>query len=183
MENIREVILAGGSMFMAEPMFLLYDEVREPQPHLAILKTIGAGHHTLDAISNAVLIGKTHLSSYLVRLQDLRMVERRLPATVQPNERRLARRGRYHLCDAYFRFYFRFIAPYHDTVTLTPDAALQNIQQHLRAFVGQTAFEDPARQWVIAQSQAGALPFAPTVVGSHWSRTAQIDVVAVVSSQ
>jgi hypothetical protein len=29
-----------GSMFGAEPAFLLYDEVREPQPHLAILKAI-----------------------------------------------------------------------------------------------------------------------------------------------
>jgi hypothetical protein len=178
-ENIREVILAGGSMFLAEPTFLLYDEVREPQSHLAILKAIGSGHHTLEDISNAALIGKTHLSSYLVRLQDLRMVERRLPVTVQPNERRLARRGRYHLRDAYFRFYFRFLAPYHDTLTVTPDAALQNIQQQLRAFVGQTAFEDLARQWVIAQSQAGALPFTPTVVGSHWSRSVQVDVVAI----
>jgi uncharacterized protein len=32
---------------------------------------------------------------------------------------------------------------------------------------------------VQAQGQAGALPFAPEVIGSHWSRHVQADVVAV----
>src|SRR6187431_214086 len=73
-ENVRQVVLDPGSQFSAEPTLLIDDEVREPQPHLAILKAIGAGAHTLDAISNATLIGKTHLSSYLVRLQDLKLI-------------------------------------------------------------------------------------------------------------
>lgn len=30
--NLRDVVLAEGSMFLAEPTFLLYDEVREPMP-------------------------------------------------------------------------------------------------------------------------------------------------------
>ena len=81
-ENVRQVVLDPGSQFSAEPTLLIYDEVREPQPHLAILKAIGAGAHTLEEISNATLIGKTHLSSYLVRLQDLKLIERRLPATL-----------------------------------------------------------------------------------------------------
>ena len=45
--------------------FLLYDEVREPQTYLAVLKAIGAGYHTLSEISNESLIGKTHLSATL----------------------------------------------------------------------------------------------------------------------
>lgn len=45
--NIRQVILNPGSMFLAEPAFLLYDEVREPNSYLAILKAIGSGAHTL----------------------------------------------------------------------------------------------------------------------------------------
>lgn len=178
-DNLRAVVLAPGSMFAAEPMFLLYDEVREPQSHLAILKAIGAGAHTLEQISNAAMIGKTHLSSYLMRLQDLKMVERRLPATVPTAKQRISRRGRYHLRDNFFRFYFRFLAPHHDTLAFTPQQVLQQIQAGLRAFVGQTAFEDLARQWIIEQGHAGRLPFAPAVVGSHWSRTVQVDVVAL----
>ncbi len=178
-ENIRQVILDPGSMFGAEPAFLLYDELREPQPHLAILKAIGAGAHTLDEIKNAALINKAHLSSYLVRLQDLKLVERRLPATVPQAAQRTSRKGRYHLRDAYFRFYFRFLAPHHDRLAFASHEALQLIQANLRAFVGQTAWEELCRQWIAEQAQAGRLPLTPTVVGSHWSRAVQVDVVAI----
>jgi AAA+ ATPase superfamily predicted ATPase len=178
-DNIRRIILAEGSMFMAEPAFLLYDEVREPQSYLAILKAIGLGHHTLGDISDAALISTSHLSAYLQRLQDLKLVERRLPAAQPPRQRRVSKSGRYHLADPYFRFYFRFIAPFHDYLPFDTERVLVRIRQDLRAFVGGTAFEEMSRQWVGEQGAAGRLPFRPEIVGAHWSRKLQADVVAV----
>ena len=178
-DNIREVILAPGSMFIAEPIFLLYDEVRDPRTHLAVLQAIGSGHHSLSEIANAALVGRTHLSAYLARLQELRLVERRLPVTIPPARRRRARRGRYHLRDPYFRFYFRFIAPYRDELTYRPERVLPLIRKGRRSFVGQTAFEELSRQWVTRQGETGQLSFEPEDVGSHWSRRVQVDVVAV----
>jgi len=178
-DNVRQVILAPGSMWVAEPTFLLYDEVREPATHLAILKAIGAGNHTLAEVSDAALVSKAHLSAYLARLQELRLVERRLPVTVPPAKRRRARTGRYHLCDPYFRFYFRFLAPNQDELAYRPELVLPRLQEGLRAFVGMTAFEELSRQWVAEQGRAGKLPLAIQEVGSHWSRTVQVDVVAV----
>jgi AAA+ ATPase superfamily predicted ATPase len=178
-DNVRQVILAPGSMWVAEPTFLLYDEVREPATHLAILKAIGAGSHTLSEISNAALVSKAHLSAYLARLQELRLVERRLPVTIPPAKRRRARSGRYHLSDPYFRFYFRFLAPNQDELAYRPELILPRIREGLRAFVGMTAFEELSRQWVTEQGRAGKLPQATQAVGSHWSRTVQVDVVAV----
>lgn len=177
-ENIRHVILAPGSMFVAEPQFLLYDEVREPQTYLAILKAIGAGNHTAQEISNASLVGSAHLAAYLAALQELRLVERRLPATTPAAERRTARKGRYHLSDPYFRFYFRFVAPYHEILELEPDRVLESVRQGMRAFVGQTAFEQLAQEWVIKAGRSGRLAWRPTIAGSHWSRRVQVDVVA-----
>jgi len=178
-DNIRDVILAPGSMFIAEPTFLLYDEVRDPRAHLAILQAIGAGHHTMSEIANAALVGRTHLSAYLGRLRELRLVERRLPVTIPPSQRRRSRRGRYHISDPYFRFYFRFITPFRDELTYRPERVLPLIQEGLRPFVGLTAFEELSRQWVAEQGRAGRLPFEPQDVGSHWSRRVQVDVVAV----
>jgi len=178
-DNVRLVILAPGSMWVAEPTFLLYDEVREPATHLAILKAIGAGNHTLSEISDAALVSKAHLSAYLARLQELRLVEQRLPVTIPPAKRRRARTGRYHLCDPYFRFYFRFIAPNQDELAYRPELVLHRIWEGLRAFVGLTAFEELSRQWVAEQGRAGKLPLAIQEVGSHWSRSVQVDVVAV----
>ena len=178
-QNIREVMLSPGSMFVAEPAFLLYDDVREPNVYLAVVKAIGQGAHTLNEICNASLIDKAHLSAYLARLQELYLVERRLPATVPISEIRKSRMGRYHLSDPYFRFYFRFLAPFHDTLTFDPDRVLAQVREGLRAFVGQTAFEEISREWVIQQGKAGRLPFEPELVGSHWNASAQMDVVTV----
>jgi AAA+ ATPase superfamily predicted ATPase len=178
-ENIRHVVLAPGSMFVAEPQFLLYDEVREPQTYLAILKAIGRGRHTLNDISNASLVGKAHLSTYLATLQSLRLVERRLPVTIPPARRRKSRQGRYHFSDPYFRFYFRFIDPYQAYLPTESERLLAGVKQGLRAFVGQTAFEQLAQEWLRKQGRAGMLPFEPEAVGSHWSRRVQVDAVAI----
>ena len=178
-QNIRDVMLAPGSMFVAEPAFLLYDEVREPNMYLAVIKAIGQGAHTLNDISNASLIGKAHLSAYLARLQSLYLVERRLPVTIPISGLHKSRQGRYHLSDPYFRFYFRFLAPFHDTLTFEPDRVLAQVKEGLRAFVGQTAFEQIARTWVAQQGRSGKLPFEPEAIGSHWSASVQVDVVAV----
>ena len=61
----------------------------------------------------------------------------------------------------------------------SPEEVLPTIREGLRAFVGLTAFEDLARQWVATTAQAGKLPFVPQEVGSHWSRDVQVDVVAI----
>ncbi len=177
--NVRRIILSEGSMFLAEPTFLLYDEVREPQSYLATLKAIGLGHHTLSDISNYALIATSHLSVYLQRLQDLKLVERRLPAGTAPAKRRSSRLGRYHLADPYFRFYFRFIAPFHEYLPFDTERVLDRVRLELRGFVGATAFEDLTRRWVVERGAAGELPLRPTITAAHWSRKVQIDVAAV----
>jgi AAA+ ATPase superfamily predicted ATPase len=180
-ENIKQVMLAPGSLVLAEAMFLLQDEVREPRNYLAILQAIGGGAHSLSEIANASMISTTHLSSYLALLQDLRLVERRLPATVPSMRQHRSRMGRYHLSDPFLRFHFRFLEPYAQEGILSyqPERVLPAIQRDLRAFVGSTAWEELARQWVVAQRANDALGFTPEVIGSHWSRTVQIDVVAI----
>ncbi|MBM3272771.1 ATP-binding protein [Candidatus Kaiserbacteria bacterium] len=178
-DNIREIILGPGSMFVAEPELLLYDEVQEPRVYRALLQAIGAGAHSLDEIANASLVGKTHLPSYLARLQELRFVERRLPVTIPVGRRSVSRLGRYHLTDPFLRFYFRFVAPVRDEIGYQPQSVLPGIQEQLRAFVGATAFEELCRQWVRRASAQQVLPFEAQHVGSHWSRGVQVDVVAI----
>lgn len=63
--NIRGVIMSPGSMFMAEPAFLLHDGVREPASYLFILKAIGTGAHTLTEISNRAFLPSTSVNFYL----------------------------------------------------------------------------------------------------------------------
>lgn len=93
-------------MFLAEPAFLMYDEVREPSTYLAILKALGSGAYTLTEISEKAFIPTTSVTFYLNTLQELYLVERRLPVTQTKAARGRSKSGRYHLSDPYFRFYF-----------------------------------------------------------------------------
>lgn len=178
-DNLHEVVLSPGSMFLAEPKFLLYDEVREPRTYLAILKTIGAGFHSLGDISEQSLVSTTHLSAYLNTLQELRIVDRRISATIKPSKRRQSRQGRYHLSDPYFRFYFRFLDPLREDLDYDRERVFRYIQEGLSSFVGGTAFEEISRQWVHFQSRQGKTIAKFEQVGQHWSRKVQVDVVGI----
>jgi len=177
--NVQEEILLDTGMFRIEPFYLLSDEVREPRNYMAVLQAIGQGNHTLEAITLAAKLGsKQHASTYLSRLQDLRLAVRDTPATIREGQR--TTQGRYHLRDAYHRFYFRFIAPHERLLEQKLIPRLwEIINEQMRAFVGMTAFEDLCREWTLRQARRGNLPFVPDCVGSFWARDSQVDVVAV----
>ncbi len=48
----------------------------------------------------------------------------------------------------------------------------------MSAFVGATVFEELSREWLRQRAIAGKLAFHPQVIGAHWSRKVQVDVVA-----
>lgn len=177
--NIRDIILSPGNTFMGEPNFLLSDQVREPSVYRAVLKVIGAGAHTFDQIASLAVIPKHHLSPYLARLQELRFIERRIPVTVPHQRQALSRVGRYHLADPFLRFYFRFIEPARDDITIKRDEVMTSIQEQLRAYIGSAAFEELCRAWLQHPDVSTSLPFKLSHVGSHWSKGVQVDVVGI----
>lgn len=178
-DNIRQAILSPVSVALSEIELLLADEVRDIRTYLTVLNAIGEGAHALKEIANATITAPTNLTKYLGVLQELRLVERRIPATVPPALQARSKQGRYHLTDPFHRFYFRFLRPNQAEIAYQPDQVLSQIQAGLRAFVGATAWEELARTWVFQQGLRGALPLSPEVIGSHWGRSVQADVIAI----
>jgi AAA+ ATPase superfamily predicted ATPase len=177
--NIRRHLMQRTGMFHSEPFVLIGDLVRETRTYEAILRAIASGHHTPDDISRATGLKAPNLSPYLKRLQELGLVERRIPATVPLAKRRVTTLGRYYLLDPYLRFYFRFIEPHLDLVEQQLTERLwEIISEQFRAFVAFT-FEELCREWTLVQARAGRLPFSPDLVGAHWAADAQVDVVAI----
>ncbi len=178
-ENIRHEILAPASVALAEIELLISDEVRDIRTYLAVLNALGTGAHSLKDIAAATLMAPTNLTKYLGVLQELRLVERRLPATLPPAQQHRSKNGRYHLTDPFHRFYFRFLRSHQAEIAYQPDRVLEVIQAGLRAFVGATAWEELARSWVLWAGRQNHLGFQPTRIGSHWSRKVQADVIAI----
>jgi len=152
-ENIRQHLFQQIGMFRSEPLVLISDLVRETRNYEVALRSIANGAHTPAEITRLTGIAAPNLSPYLRRLQELGFVQRRIPATIPREQRKTTTRSRYHLSDPYLRFYFRFIEP-----------NLEMIEMDM---------------WVILQAKRGNLAFLPEVVGSHWAKNAQIDVVAI----
>lgn len=178
--NVEQETMSATGIFRTEAFYSLQEDLRDPHSYHSILQTIGQGYHTHDEIALHSGVSRTSLPKYLNRLAVLGYIERRLPATVPPDQRGRSRQSRYVLADQFLRFFYRFISPnlvsveqglFHDL--------WENIYRQMRAFVGATAFEELSREWVRQQAIAGKLSFHPQIIGAHWSREAQVDVAAV----
>lgn len=178
--NVQRLFLQRTGWFRNEPLVLISDLTRRESVNFeAILRALAAGHHTRDSIAAATAITSSSLSHYLPRLIDLRLVERRVPATIPLKQRRTSRLGRYYLSDPYLRFYYRFIDPNLHLIEQGLTGRLwQIVEDNFRAFVAM-AFEELCRTWTLAQARVDRLPFTPDLVGAHWAADVQVDVVAV----
>ena len=179
--NLKRLFMQRTGMFHSEPLLMIGDVIRrETQNYEAILKAIAAGRRTPQEIGSQLGLTSSYLSPYLRQLESLRLIQRRLPATMPREQRAASKISRYHLADPYLRFYYRFIAPNLELVEqeLT-DLLWERIGEEFRAFVGRTAFEELCREWVLAQARSRQLSFIPEVVGNHWAPDVEIDVVAL----
>lgn len=179
-DNLRQRVIQKPSPFLTEARFLLYDNLEQPAAHLSVIRAIGDGRHTFDEIRLASEGASHKLTPYLDRLRDLRLIERTVSALIRPQKRKDSKNSRWVLSDPFLRFYFRFVAPALEVEPYDAGELTELIWGQLRAFVGQTAFEEICRDWVRQVDTAkGVLPFRPTYVGRHWSKTVEADVIGI----
>ena len=175
--NIERYILNPRSYLYLEPQFLLREELREPRNYFAILQAIALGRTRLNEIAQATGLGRQPVSRYLAILQELHLVERRVPVTEPRPEK--SRRGIYRLRDPFLRFWFRFVAPHFSVLEGGhTDPVARFVAENLTSFIG-IVFEDLCREWVMEQGVMGRLPLVPERIGAWWARDEEIDVVAV----
>jgi len=177
--NVAQRILDPASYLYQEPYFLLREELQEPRNYFAILQAIARGRTQLNEIVQITGMERGPVSRYLAILQDLRLVERRVPVTEpQPDK---SRKGIYRLRDPFLSFWFRFVAPHISTLESGHTASIaQLVEDDLSMFIG-PIFEDLCRDWVIEQAALGNLPLGwpmPERVGAWWDGQDEIDVVA-----
>ncbi len=179
-DNIRRHLFQRTGMFRSEPSFLVSDLVRETRNYEAILRSVASGDNTPGDIAKCTGLAVNNIPSYLNRLRDLHLVERHIPATLPPDQREATTQSHYLVADPFLRFYFRFVEPNQEMIEMgLHDALWARISEQFRAFVGLTTFENLCRQWLLHQAQNRRLAFHPEIVGSHWARDSQVDVVAI----
>lgn len=175
-QNIQEGILTRGSFLYDEVRFILQQELREPRNYFAILQAIAAGKTRLNEIKQATEIEGAN--AYLDTLQQLHLVERRVPVTkTQPQK---SRQGIYRLRDPYLRFWFRYVHPNHSQLERgSAQIILDNlVLPQIDQFTG-LAFEEICLQFLWAAGLSGKLPFIPLNIGGWWNANEEIDLIVL----
>ena len=177
-DNIIQKVMGWSALVQDEPRLLLHDHFSQPGNYLAIISQVAKSVHSPKEIAQNLDLEPGTVSNYLHTLVKLGLIRREVPATERQPER--SRKSRYEVADPYLRFYYRFLDPQLAHIARGAyQAVWQTIERHWRAFVGTHTFEELCREWVYAAAETGRLSFLPQRVGSHWSATEQIDVVAV----
>jgi hypothetical protein len=177
-DNIIQKVMGWSALVQDEPRLLLHDHFSQPGNYLSIIGQVAKSVDSPKEMAQNIGLEPGTVRKYLHTLVKLGLVRREAPATVRRPER--SRRSRYDVADPYLRFYYRFLEPQLAHITRGAyQSVWQTIERHWRAFVGTHTYEELCREWVYAAAETGRLPFLPQRVGSHWSATEQIDVVAV----
>lgn len=177
-ENIIQRVLGWSSLVQDEPNILLHDHFTQPRLYAAIIAQVANSVHSPKEIAQQINAEPGTVSNYLNTLVSLGLLKREVPATERNPKQ--SRKSRYKITDPYLRFYHRFLAPQLNLIVRDLHAAVwETIERHWRAFIGTHIFEEFCREWIYAAIKTDHLPFIPQRVGSHWSATEQIDVVAI----
>ena len=177
-DNIIEKVMGWSALVQDEPRVLLHDYFTQPGNYLSIIGQVAQSVHSQKEMAQNLDLEPGTVGHYLHTLVNLGLIRREVPATERQPER--SRKSRYEVADPYLRFYYRFLEPQLAHIARGAYKAVwQTIERHWRAFVGTHTYEELCREWVYAAAETGRLPFLPQRVGSHWSASEQIDVVAV----
>ena len=177
-DNIVKKVMSWSALIQDEPRLLLHDDFTQPRNYLSIIGQIANAIYSPKEIASNLNMEPNTVSNYIHTLVKLGLIRREVPATQRHPEH--SRISRYVVADPYLRFYYRFLEPQLANITRGAyQAVWQTTERHWRAFVGAYTFEELCREWVYAAAETNRLSFLPQRVGSHWSSTEQIDVVAI----
>jgi hypothetical protein len=179
-------LLNPNGMLWNEGRTIVEQELREPRTYFAILQALSEGDKDLAEVAAALRTDSQRASKYLRTLQEMRLIERRLPLGADPG----TRAGHWHLGDPFLRFWFRFVFPFQDDLesglpaaTLYDTEVAPVLTEHISV-----AFEEHCRRWARGH-------FGVTRIGSWWGparndarrsgerTTEEIDIVGTARNQ
>ncbi|MBI5036589.1 ATP-binding protein [Candidatus Micrarchaeota archaeon] len=173
-ENVIGNVLPKTAFLNQDAIFILREELDEPRNYFSILKSLAKGKTMLAEIVNDTGLERGLVAKYLAVLQDLHIVERKVPVTEKREVR--SRKGLYVVSDPYFRFWFAFVfenAGYAEFAGPQKTFA-DKIAPEFNAYIGRV-FEDIAVSFLRQKT-----PFSKDYVfGRWWGDGEEIDIVGV----
>ena len=182
-QNIADKIIRNGAFLHEEPANLLRAELRETNIYNSILSAVANGRNKVSEIADFIHEDLNKVSKYLITLQVMRLIEKRVPC----GESTGSRKGIYVLTDNFFKFWFRYEFTnnsYYEM--LGADKAAEEIMDDIHNLMGD-AFESICTEYLTRLAKNGKLPFVPYSIGKWWGNNpvikAQDDVDILMLSR
>lgn len=163
-ENIASKIIRNGAYLYEEPDNLLKAELRDTNTYNSILSAISSGRNRIIDIADYIHEDRTKVAKYLTILQNLRLVEKRVPC----GESLKSKKSIYVIKDNFLKFWFRYEFTNNTYYSiLGPKDAANEIMNDISNFMGD-AFEEICKEYMIRQAKQRKLPFIPFYIGKWW---------------
>ncbi len=173
-ENLRALACRPGALLLTEGERVLGTEIESGERPAAILYALAAGRTKYHEIQDAI---RAEPSRTLDRLITMRLVERLIPVTEDPNR---SKRRIYRIADNFLAFYLGILSHYRSEIdrglgATIADALLNDLDDHM-GLVYEEAFRGHLRR-LAAQGRLGP---AIVAVGPWWQHDGQDQLDAVV---
>ena len=152
-------VLNPNAALWDEARTIVEQELREPKVYFAVLQELASGDKDTGKIATALRSDAQRTSKYLSTLEQMRLVERKMPLGADS----ASRSGHWHLRDPFLRFWFRFVFPFQSDLEsgLTGRRLYDNEIEPVLSEHVSWQFEDFCREWVRANIDV-------TRVGAWW---------------
>lgn len=147
--------------------------IREPQTYYTILRAIATGNRETSEIGTFAGVDSNSLGSYLSKLRRLRLIERDIPVTANPNA---TRRSRYRLKEPLFRFWFHYVYGQTGKLVQLGDAAYEELVEPTF-----TDYMGPMFEIVCQNTLPSLLSKTYQGIGYWWHREHKLDVLGLGS--
>ncbi len=114
-QNVRS-FFDHRNFYDFDPKYLFHYDFHDPTTYFSILQILARNEKKIGVIAKCLDLKTHNLTSFLDRLRDLKVIERILPPTDENPV--ISRKGRYHIVDAFHRFWFRYIYPHQDILSV-----------------------------------------------------------------
>ena len=162
--NIAEKIIRNGAYLHEEPDNLLKAELRETNVYSSILSAIANSRNKIIDIANFIHEDRTKVAKYMITLQTLRLIEKRIPC----GEPETSKKSIYVIKDNFFKFWFRYEFTNNSYYAmLGAKGASKEIMKDISNLMGD-AFEDICKEYIIRLAKQRKLPFIPYHLGKWW---------------
>lgn len=173
-DNIVSLTMDVGGALTNEVPYLMSDEFRDVKSYNTYLKTIASGNHRMDEICSALGIRSTDASPYISKLMAAGIIERRIPIMERNPEK--CRTGLYFISDRFISFWYRFVYPYRDDITLGfADGAVSELDAHFKDSFVSFVFEDICKTELRRHLRSTDVM---ATYGSQWGNGYEFDIVA-----